>query len=200
MPLYVMDSLSSIACLAGLFTSGIFSGSLSTVSSALNSLAAITLEDYLKVSFNEKSLCFPINLVQFLFTLRIIYLWIVFQPLYQVIKGKPVPEDHLGTIVKLIALGFGAICIAMAFIAEFLGGILQASYTIFGVVGGPLLGIFSLGMFTTFANEKGAISGLLVGIGTMIWIGFGGPRPPIKKLPMSINECDFNVTNPVIPE
>jgi sodium-coupled monocarboxylate transporter 8/12 len=35
--------------LAGLFVAGIFSGSLSTVSSAVNSLAAVTLEDYLKV-------------------------------------------------------------------------------------------------------------------------------------------------------
>ena len=36
--------------LSGLFVSGIFSGSLSTVSSALNSLAAVTLQDYVLVS------------------------------------------------------------------------------------------------------------------------------------------------------
>lgn len=50
MPLYVMDSLGGIPAMAGLYTAGIFSGSLSTVSSALNSLAAIALEDYLKVA------------------------------------------------------------------------------------------------------------------------------------------------------
>ena len=33
---------------SGLFVSGIFSGSLSTVSSAINSLAAVTFEDYIK--------------------------------------------------------------------------------------------------------------------------------------------------------
>jgi solute carrier family 5 (sodium-coupled monocarboxylate transporter), member 8/12 len=37
--------------LPGLFVAGIFSGSLSTVSSAVNSLAAVSLEDYLKVCF-----------------------------------------------------------------------------------------------------------------------------------------------------
>ena len=35
---------------AGLFIAGIFSGSLSTVSSALNSLAAVTMQDFLVVS------------------------------------------------------------------------------------------------------------------------------------------------------
>ncbi len=35
---------------AGLFIAGIFSGSLSTVSSALNSLAAVTVQDFLVVS------------------------------------------------------------------------------------------------------------------------------------------------------
>jgi len=49
MPIYVVDSLKNIPGLAGLFVAGIFSGSLSTVSSAVNSLAAVTLEDYVKV-------------------------------------------------------------------------------------------------------------------------------------------------------
>lgn len=49
MPLYVVDTLKHMPGLAGLFVAGIFSGSLSTVSSAVNSLAAVTLEDYIKV-------------------------------------------------------------------------------------------------------------------------------------------------------
>ncbi len=44
-----MDRLDSIPGLTGLFIAGIFSASLSTVSAAVNSLAAVTLEDYLKV-------------------------------------------------------------------------------------------------------------------------------------------------------
>jgi sodium-coupled monocarboxylate transporter 8/12 len=49
MPIYVVDSLKNMPGLAGLFVAGILSGSLSTVSSAVNSLAAVTLEDYVKV-------------------------------------------------------------------------------------------------------------------------------------------------------
>lgn len=49
-------------------------------------------------------------------------------------------------VLKLLALFYGLLCVALAFAAEFLGpGVLQASLTIFGVVGGPLLGLFTLG-------------------------------------------------------
>jgi sodium-coupled monocarboxylate transporter 8/12 len=48
LPLIVVDTMSSYPGLSGFFVAGIFSGSLSTVSSAINSLAAVTLEDYVK--------------------------------------------------------------------------------------------------------------------------------------------------------
>lgn len=53
MPLYVMDTMGSIPGLTGLFVAGIFSSSLSTVSPVLNSLAAVTMEDYVKVYLNK---------------------------------------------------------------------------------------------------------------------------------------------------
>lgn len=43
-----MDVLGDIPLLPGLFVAGLTSGSLSTVSSALNSLAAVVTEDYVK--------------------------------------------------------------------------------------------------------------------------------------------------------
>lgn len=50
LPLYVVETMGMVPGLSGLFVSGIFSGSLSTVSSALNSLAAVTYQDYIMVS------------------------------------------------------------------------------------------------------------------------------------------------------
>lgn len=73
----------------------------STVSSGLNSLAAITLEDF--------------------------------------IKGVFVPDlsDEKATkISKLIAVAFGLICFGLVFVAEQLGGVLQAALSIFGIIGG----------------------------------------------------------------
>ena len=102
--------MAHIPGLAGLCVAGIFSGSLSTVSSAINSLAAVTLEDYLKPVFK-------------------------------------ISESNTTLILKILALLYGIICIGLAFLADVLGtGVLQASLTIFGVVGGPLLGLFTLGV------------------------------------------------------
>lgn len=50
MPLYVLDTMGNVPGLTGLFVAGIFSSALSSVSPILNSLAAVTIEDYVKVS------------------------------------------------------------------------------------------------------------------------------------------------------
>lgn len=54
MPYYVVDTMGHLPGLSGLFVAGIFSASLSTVSAAVNSLAAITIEDYYKVCMPKK--------------------------------------------------------------------------------------------------------------------------------------------------
>lgn len=48
LPLFVMETLSKLPGFAGLFVAGIFSASLSTLSTVLNSAAAVVLEDFFK--------------------------------------------------------------------------------------------------------------------------------------------------------
>ena len=79
-------------------------------------------------------------------------------------------------ILFISAACYGLICIGTAFVAQYLGGVLQVSLTIFGVIGGPLLAIFTLGMCTKMANQKGVIAGLVAGISFSMWVGFGGER------------------------
>lgn len=88
-----------------------------------------------------------------------------------------------GSIIvsKILAVVVGAACIALAFIGQHLGGLLQAALTIFGVVGGPVFGMFTLGMFTRSANQRGAVVGLLISLVFSLWIGFGQPKPPIPN-------------------
>jgi len=49
--------------------------------------------------------------------------------------------------------------------------------------------MFTLGMFVPFANQTGAVTGLFLGLAVSLWIGFGGPKPTPKLLPMSTDSC-----------
>ncbi|KAJ6635574.1 putative sodium-dependent multivitamin transporter [Pseudolycoriella hygida] len=158
MPLFVVDVMGAYPGLSGLFVSGLFSASLSTVSAAVNSLAAVTLEDYIK-------------------------------PLYKFIRKRPLPETKSTLPSKITAMLFGIICIGVAFGAQLLGGVLQASLTVFGVVGGPLFALFTLGMFTTRAKQRGAITGLICGIGLALYLGFGQPKPTPPTKSFTLEDC-----------
>ncbi|XP_011699583.1 PREDICTED: putative sodium-dependent multivitamin transporter [Wasmannia auropunctata] len=164
MPLYVVDTMSNIPGLPGLFVAGVFSATLSTISAMLNSLAAITLEDYLN-------------------------------PLYRKCIGHEFSPTKSAFIAKVLAFAYGIICMAVAFLTQFLGGLYQAFYTIMGITGGPLLGIFTLGMGTESATESGAMTGVIVAFSFLSWIVFGQPRPIPSKLPTSIEGCDNHIAN-----
>ncbi|XP_060801716.1 putative sodium-dependent multivitamin transporter [Amyelois transitella] len=157
MPYYVVDAMTQIPGLSGLFVAGIFSASLSTVSAACNALAAVTLTDYVS-------------------------------------RWCKVRKSHISVLTKMAACIYGLVFLGLAFLAEYLGGVLQAALTIFGAVGGPLLGVFTLGMFTTYATELGASLSLISGMAVTLWLNFGGPRPPTLKLPLSTEGCAVNGT------
>lgn len=164
LPRFIMDTMNHLPGLAGLCVAGIFSGSLSTISSAISSLTAVTLEDYVK-------------------------------PILTTYCGqRELNEFRTALYSKIISISYGMICILLAFLAGSLGGLLQASLSILGLVGGPILGLFTLGMCVTVANQKGAIVGLLMGLFFSAWVGFGGPKPTEPILPVSMDNCHFNDT------
>ncbi|XP_058235276.1 solute carrier family 5 member 6a isoform X2 [Hemibagrus wyckioides] len=134
---FVMDVLRDLPGLPGLFVACLFSGALSTISSAFNSLATVTMEDLIK-------------------------------PFY-----PGMTEARATLLSKGLALGYGLVCLAMAYIASLMGSVLQAALSIFGMVGGPLLGLFCLGMFFPWANSIGAVTGLVSGLIMAFWIGIG---------------------------
>ncbi|XP_011354791.1 sodium-dependent multivitamin transporter [Pteropus vampyrus] len=134
---FVMDLLKGLPGLPGLFVACLFSGSLSTVSSAFNSLATVTMEDLIRPWFPQFS------------------------------EGRAI------MISRLLAFGYGLLCLGMAYISSQMGPVLQAAISIFGMVGGPLLGLFCLGIFFPCANPPGAIVGLLAGLIMAFWIGIG---------------------------
>ncbi|XP_028602776.2 sodium-coupled monocarboxylate transporter 1-like [Podarcis muralis] len=163
MPYLVMDILGDFPGLPGLFVAGTFSGTLSTMSSSINALAVVTVEDLIKPNFK-------------------------------------VSETNLAWISVGTKVLYGSVCLSMAAGASVMSSFLQAAFSLFGIVGGPLLGIFSLGILMPFANSKGAFSGLLCGFIIVLWIAFGSrrhPAPPHRTLPLplSVRNCTkYNTT------
>lgn len=137
-PLFTMDLVGDFNGLPGLVISCIFSGSLSTISSGYNAVAAIMLEDFAKP-------CFP-KMSSFTMTL----------------------------FSKLVIILCGVVCLLIAFVVSQLGAtILQAAYILFGMLGGPLLGLFTLGVLFPWANKWGALIGHLTALVVTLWVGLG---------------------------
>jgi solute carrier family 5 (sodium-coupled monocarboxylate transporter), member 8/12 len=88
----------------------------------------------------------------------------------------------------------------LAYGCSFLGTtVLQITLSLFGLLGGPLLAVFSLGMFIPFANSYGAFIGLISSLFINITLGIGSVfyGIPIKtyQKPFNTTECQgFNET------
>ncbi|XP_040200253.1 sodium-coupled monocarboxylate transporter 1-like isoform X2 [Rana temporaria] len=105
-------------------------------------------------------------------------------------------EKKLSWLSKGMSAFYGLLCIAMSVVASFMGSVIQAALSIFAMIGGPLLGLFCLGMFFPFTNSLGAVVGLLSGFSVSLWIGIGSHiYPPLpersRPLPLSTEGCAF---------
>ncbi|KAK9295989.1 hypothetical protein QLX08_009846 [Tetragonisca angustula] len=158
MPYFAAQRMSRVPGVTGLFISGVFSASLSTISAMLNSLSAVALEDYVKPACRK--------------------------------FGKEFPEEKATLIGKCLGVLNGFLCLAVAFIAKSMGSLVEAAIGISGAIGGPILGIFTLGMFVERANQTGAIVGIVTALVTCVWAAFGQPKPKASLLPLSVEGCD----------
>ncbi|XP_052859670.1 sodium-coupled monocarboxylate transporter 1 [Anopheles cruzii] len=109
-----------------------------------------------------------------------------------------IPEGKGALYAKWMSLGFGLVSFALVFVVERLGGILQATLTLNGLIGGVTLGLFSLGIFFRHANGKGALCGgitallLVVVVGVLAQLNNEEPAP----LPSSVAGCNASVWTP----
>lgn len=164
LPYFVMDALAHTTGVAGVFVTGIFMASLSSVSSGINALATVFYVDVIALF-------------------------------------RPGIKQSTGSNI-MIALGvfFGALSIALVAVAENLGDVLAAQSAINSGIGGPLLGLFSMGMFIPHVSSKGALLGLLTSLGIALWMNIGSLINPVvyPTPPVSVEGCPSlyrNVTN-----
>ncbi|ENN71947.1 hypothetical protein YQE_11381, partial [Dendroctonus ponderosae] len=134
LPLLVMTVLGSVPGLPGVCLAGNFSAALSSLSTALNSMSAVVLEDFYK-------------------------------PFFQ----RELNTKYTYLLMKLTVLIFGAICVALVFVVEKLGAVLQLSMSIGAIASGPSLGIFTMGMLIPYINATGALYGGLSALLFMSW-------------------------------
>ncbi|XP_029357961.1 sodium-coupled monocarboxylate transporter 1 [Echeneis naucrates] len=159
LPYLVMDILAIYPGVPGLFVAAAYSGTLSTVSSSINALVAVTVEDFI----------FPV---------------------FKNLTAKQVTWMNMS-----LSVFFGGVCIGMAGVASTMGNILQAALSIFGMISGPLLGLYLLGMLFRTSNPTGGLLGMLVGLVLTLWVGIGGQLyPPTNEktnpLPLTTTGCN----------
>ncbi|XP_042339760.1 sodium/iodide cotransporter [Plectropomus leopardus] len=164
MPYFVLEIFKNHPGFPGLFLACAYSGTLSTASTSINAMAAVTMEDLLRPHMLRMT------------------------------------QKKLVLVSKGLSLLYGIGCITVAALSSFLDwGVLQGSFTVMGVVSGPLLGVFILGMFVPATNRLGAFSGILVGFCVSLWLAVGSTLYPPSEETMgvlpSLGECKAsNVT------
>ncbi|NGM62471.1 sodium/solute symporter [Sphingobacterium sp. SGG-5] len=76
---------------------------------------------------------------------------------------QDIDEDKKVRYARIMTIIYGIVITLIAFSAGRFGSLLEAPVRIFGMLGGPLLGLFLLGMLSQRANAQGAIIGWLSG-------------------------------------
>ncbi|KAL5106178.1 Sodium-dependent multivitamin transporter [Taenia crassiceps] len=168
-PHLVMRLFGNIPALRGLFLSTLFAAALSTLSSGVNGIACVLVEDF----FMD------------------IYL--------ACCKSSRLQQKTLTFIVRCIATAFGLLIIGLAFLLQVVpAGVLRIAFSIFGAIGGPILTIFTLGMICPFVNKWGGLAGFVASltagltmiVGTLYFYTFKEAWAP----PLSTAGCPTNVT------
>ncbi|XP_001630712.2 sodium-coupled monocarboxylate transporter 1 isoform X1 [Nematostella vectensis] len=160
LPFFVVEVLGKSAPgMPGVFVASLFCATLSTVASGLNSLAAVTVEDFISMYTS-------------------------------------IPKDKETLVSKCLVIVYGFISLGLAFLASKLGMILQMSASMFGIIGGPMLALFTMGILTRTANSKGVWAGMIAGFVVITWISVGAQvQPPdYPILPISVAGCASNTS------
>ncbi|TRY85875.1 hypothetical protein DNTS_011902 [Danionella cerebrum] len=187
MPYFVMEILGAFPGLPGLFVACAFSGTLSTVAASINALATVTYEDFVSQCFRDlsnraanwtsKALCVLFGVA---------------------CTSMAVAASYMGGIVQVKSLlSVDLQCLLVHFLSLSLSPVPQAALSIHGMCGGPMLGLFSLGILFPVTNLKGAVGGLLVGIALSFWVGVGAfiyPAPINNTHALELSTAGCNLS------
>ncbi|KAK0176391.1 hypothetical protein PV328_000534 [Microctonus aethiopoides] len=120
---------------------------------------------------------------------------VIYEDMIKPLLKNPLSQVAASRVMKFLVILIGIICVAFVFLVDKLGGLIQAGKSLSGITAGPLLGIFTLGMFFPSANSTGALTGALISLNLVAWISLGTQTAisngiinfPVK--PVSIEGC-----------
>lgn len=128
MPLMAMEILKDLPGLPGLFIAGVFSAALSTLSTSLNAMSAVVLEDF----------CKPF-------------------------MKNGVSERMSKYIMKSTVVILGVLSVALVYVVQHLGAILQLSMSLPPACFAPLLGIYIIGFLIPWIGKRATLYGGILG-------------------------------------
>ncbi|GAB0097883.1 hypothetical protein DMENIID0001_135620 [Sergentomyia squamirostris] len=103
-------------------------------------------------------------------------------------------------LLKVLTIVLGCVQIGLVFVVQKLGTIVTIIFTVIGLTGGTMLGLFTLGMLVPKANQTGAITGTVTSIVCVAVVIYGGlNKKPCPTLSMSTDGCLHNFTSPLNP-
>ncbi|XP_077864160.1 sodium-dependent multivitamin transporter-like [Saccoglossus kowalevskii] len=145
---FVSEEIGGVPGMQGLFVACIFAGTLSTEASGLNAMATVTFVDIIKP-------------------------WREYRRHSNHSINTASMDARDTKITKILTFVFGVTSIGLAFVAAHIGSLVKSVNSVFGTAGGPLLGIFTLGILFKRANSGGVLIGLLAGFSLAVWIAVG---------------------------
>ena len=115
------------------------------------------------------------------------------RPLHWRLKRAQLSDQRAACAGKLVALLLGLACIMVTFEMDKISGLQQASTTLYGVIGAPILATFLLGTLTRRTTSWGMLCGLAAAISFGLWVFvcqiFHRPHPLEASLEVSIAGC-----------
>ncbi|XP_011307182.1 sodium-coupled monocarboxylate transporter 1 [Fopius arisanus] len=98
---------------------------------------------------------------------------VIYEDMINPLLKRPLSQVAASRLMKLLVVFIGTICVGLVFLVDKLSGLIQAGKSLSGITAGPLLGIFTLGMFFPQANSRGALVGAVLSLNLVAWISLG---------------------------
>jgi sodium-coupled monocarboxylate transporter 8/12 len=165
MPLLVMEILRDVPGLPGMFIAGVFSAALSSLSTGLNSMSCVILEDFCK-PFIKKDLS----------------------------------ESASSYIMRGTVLVLGVLAVALVYVVQHLGSVLQLSMSIPTACFGPMLGVYVIGFTLPWIGKRATLFAAMIACFSMMCLVFKAQTEialgniKFETKPLTTEGCTYNFT------